>query len=220
MRASPLRSTSVLDRRRPQRGDQRRSALLASLDDLLQDSSLESLNIADISRRAGVTRSAFYFYFENKASAVAALMEEMYDEAFAVTDLLVSQEGTPRRRVEAVIRGLFEALDRNQHVYRAMLEALATNENVRALWDADRQSFVEPVARMIAEEREAGRAPNGPDATVLATVLLELNDGAMQREAMRPEPDPAAREQHADALVTIWLRTIYGHIPSTSEDDA
>ena len=59
------------------RGDQRRAALLESLDQLLQDedSSLDSINIADISRRAGVTRSAFYFYFDNKAAAVAALME-------------------------------------------------------------------------------------------------------------------------------------------------
>ena len=48
-------------RRPPARGDQRRSALLRSLDEHLQESSLESINIADISRRAGVTRSAFYF---------------------------------------------------------------------------------------------------------------------------------------------------------------
>ncbi len=70
-------------------GDDRRTALLESLDHhLREEGSLDSINIADISRRAGVTRSAFYFYFENKASAVAALMEEMYDESFAAADLL------------------------------------------------------------------------------------------------------------------------------------
>ena len=55
------------------RGDRRRTALLEALDHHLREGSLDSINIADISRRAGVTRSAFYFYFENKASAVAAL---------------------------------------------------------------------------------------------------------------------------------------------------
>ena len=64
----------------PARGDRRRSALLESLDHYLREGSLDSINIADISRRAGVTRSAFYFYFENKASAVAALMEENQGE--------------------------------------------------------------------------------------------------------------------------------------------
>jgi len=44
------------DRRPPQKGDQRRSALLKSLDHHLQESSLDSINIADISRRAGAGR--------------------------------------------------------------------------------------------------------------------------------------------------------------------
>ena len=34
-----------------------------------------------------MTRSAFYFYFDNKAAAVAALMEEMYDDAWDAADL-------------------------------------------------------------------------------------------------------------------------------------
>ena len=86
-------------RRPPQKGDQRRSALLQSLDHHLQEGSFDSINIADISRRAGVTRSAFYFYFENKAAAVAALMEELYDEVFAISRLLTSSEGTPETRI-------------------------------------------------------------------------------------------------------------------------
>jgi TetR/AcrR family transcriptional regulator, ethionamide resistance regulator len=199
-----------LDRRSRQRGDERRSALLESLDHFLHEGSLESINIADISRRAGVTRSAFYFYFENKAYAVAALMGEMYDEAFTITEHLVTDDDSPARRIEAVIRGLFGALDRHQHVYRAMLEARATNEHVRALWDADRRSFVEPIAGMIRAERETGRAPGGPMPETLASVLLDLNDQAMQRESLRDDATPFAREEHVDALVTIWLRSIYG----------
>lgn len=199
-----------LDRRSRQRGDERRSALLESLDHLLQENSLESVNIADISRRAGVTRSAFYFYFENKAYAVAALMGEMYDEAFTITDHLVNDDDSPARRIEAVIRGLFEALDRNLHVYRAMLEARATNEHVRAMWDADRRSFVAPIAGMVRAEREGGRAPDGPTAETLAAVLLDLNDQALQREALRDDSTAFSRDEHVDTLVTIWLRSIYG----------
>lgn len=199
-------SASPTDRRTPQRGDQRRTALLESLDHYLQDSSLESINIADISRRAGVTRSAFYFYFENKAVAVAALAEEMYDEAFAATEILVG-EGPPGIRIEATIRGLFEAWDRHQHLFRAMLEARATNSSVRDMWEADRQSFVPAVAGMIEAEREAGRAPVGPDAVALATVLLELNDRTLERLSLG---GPLSRELQVEAVVTIWLRTIYG----------
>nr|WP_246416395.1 TetR/AcrR family transcriptional regulator [Nocardioides luti] len=191
--------------------------MLESLDHHLHESSLDSINIADISRRAGVTRSAFYFYFENKAAAVAALSEEMYDEVFAAGAALVGQDGTPRWRVETTINGVFDAWERHEHLFRAMLEARAANPSVRELWDADRQSFVPPLAAMIDAERAAGHAPPGPDAAALATVLLELNDRALERLSLGGALPRAA---HVEALVTIWLRTIYGTDDPTPGDPA
>jgi AcrR family transcriptional regulator len=197
---------SATDRRPPARGDQRRSALLRSLDEHLQDSSLDAVNVADIARAAGVTRSAFYFYFENKQAAVAALVEEMYDEAVAATGLL-SGSATPADNIEATIRALFGAWDRHQHVYRAMLDARATSAAVRELWESDRASFVPLVAAVIEGERSAGRAPDGPDANDLATVLLELNDRALERLA---RGGGLSREALTGTVVHVWLSSIYG----------
>jgi AcrR family transcriptional regulator len=199
-----MRSTT--DRRPPARGDQRRTALLRSLDEHLQESSLESVNIADISRAAGVTRSAFYFYFENKQAAVAALMENMYDEAVEATALLGGSD-TPAQNIEATIRSLFGAWERHRHLYRAMLDARATSAAVREMWESDRASFVPLVAEVIEGERAAGRAPDGPDAGDLATVLLELNDRALERLA---RGDGLAREALTGTVVHVWLCSIYG----------
>jgi TetR/AcrR family transcriptional regulator, ethionamide resistance regulator len=191
------------------RGDRRRTALLESLDHYLRESSLDSINIADISRRAGVTRSAFYFYFENKASAVAALMEEMYDESFAAAQLLLGDKGSPAANIEAMIRAMFSSWDRHEHLFRASLDARAVSGTVRELWDADRESFVPVVAEMIEAERAAGAAPAGVDAVALAGVLLELNDRMLERLAVG---GPLDREQLVEAVVAIWLHTIYGRV--------
>ena len=181
------------------RGDERRTALLEALDHHLRQvdpgqGSLDSINIADISRRAGVTRSAFYFYFDNKASAVAALMEEMYDESMVAADLLRG-EGSPAERVEGMVRGLFGAWERHEHIYRAMYDARATSTTVRELWDSDRESFVPVVAQVIEAERAAGRAPAGTDATTVASVLLELNDRMLERLALG---GPVPRDELVD----------------------
>lgn len=185
----------------PTKGDARRTALLEALDLQLQESSLESITIADISRRAGVTRSAFYFYFENKAQATAALMESMYDESLAAAAHL-DGDGEPAARVEAMVRGLFAAWDHHQHLYRAMLDARATSPAVRELWDADRQSFVPHLAGVI---EAAGRPHDDPAA--LASVLLELNDRMLERLALGGD---LSRDQLVDTVVSIWLRSIYG----------
>lgn len=203
--------TSPLDRRRPHRGDERRTALLRALDELLHDATLDEVNVADISRRAGVTRSAFYFYFESKATAVAALLEELYDDAAGGTDLLVDADGDPETRIHKVIASLFDAVERRPHAYRALLEARGSSATVREVWATERAGFAEAVAGMIAEERRAGRAPAGADADALATVLLELNDRAIETHALGTGPP---RDKHIEALTSIWLRSIYGTPPA------
>jgi AcrR family transcriptional regulator len=197
----------LVDRRSVNRGDARRVALLQALDELLREQTLEQVNVAEVSRRAGVTRSAFYFYFESKAAAVLALMAELYDDASEATDLLVKAEGDPEPRIRAVISRLFDSVEASPHTYRALLEARAASEVVRELWTAGRAEFAGMVAEMIGRERAAGRAVPGPDAAALAAVLLDLNDNAVERHALGAGPP---REQHVDALTTIWLRTIYG----------
>jgi hypothetical protein len=62
-----------------------------------------------------------------------------------------------------------------------------------------------------AVRRAAGRAADGPDAAVLASVLLDLVDRAVERLARSAgSVDEPTRERYAEAVVTVWLRSIYG----------
>ena len=189
--------------------DQRRAALLESLEDLLQESGLDSINIADISRRAGVTRSAFYFYFESKHLAVAALMEQVYDGALAATQRFADPDLAPADRVRGMVTTLFDTVEAHTHLFRAMLEARGQSAAVRDMWDADRQSFVDLVADLVRTERAAGRAPDGPDADALAAMLLELNDRALERLTLVT----LDRRTLEDAVVSIWVRSIFATDP-------
>lgn len=202
----------LVDRRGAARGDARRDALLTALDELLREKTLEEVNVADISGRAGVTRSAFYFYFESKALAVMALMADLYEAAADANDLLVRAEGDPEVRVRTAIAGLFDSVDSSPHTYRALLEARASSPAVRQMWDAGRAEFATVIGGMIATERAAGRAIDGPAPEVLASVLLDLNDHGVERHSLGSGPP---REQHIDALTFLWLTSIYGPARTT-----
>lgn len=190
--------------------DQRRAALLASLDTLLRESNLDEINIADISRRAGLTRSAFYFYFESKHLAVAALMEEVYVGALAATERLADTALPPEDRVRGMVEVLFDAVEEHHHLFHATLEARRQSATLRQLWDADRTSFAAMVGQVIRAERLAGRASEGPDATALATMLLELNDRALERLVHGDLP----RTDLVEAIVSIWVRSIFSTDPT------
>ena len=195
--------------------DQRRAALLESLDTLLRESSLDEINIADISRRAGLTRSAFYFYFESKHLAVAALMEEVYVGALAATKRLADATVAPEERVRGMDETLFDSVEENHHLFRATLEARGQSATLRQLWDADRTSFAAMVADLVRTERAAGRAAEGPDALALATMLLELNDRALERLVQGDLP----RTDLVETIVAIWLRTLFSPTPATTAEE-
>jgi AcrR family transcriptional regulator len=197
----------LVDRRAGNRGDARRDALLTALDELLREQSLDDINVAEVSKRAGVTRSAFYFYFESKAMAVMALMQDLYEAAARANELLVKAEGEAAERFRTVITLLFDSVDSGPHTYRALLEARASSPAVRQMWDAGRADFASVIAGMIAGERAAGRAIGGPDAGALASVLLDLNDHALERHSLGSGPPRAA---HIETLTFLWLHTIYG----------
>ena len=145
----------------------RRDALLESLRPAPAESSRSTtINVAEISRRAGVTRSAFYFYFENKALAVAALMQELYDEAARGQRAAGQGRGRPGRADPSRDHGaLRRRRQQPAHLSRAMLEARAPARPSAQMWDAGpRRLRRASIAEMIETERAAGRAPDGPDA--------------------------------------------------------
>lgn len=177
------------------------------MDRWLLQSDLDTVNIAEIAREAGVGRSAFYFYFENKAAAVAALTERMIDESFTVQDVFVSATTPPVERVNAMLDGLFSTWERHQHVFRAMLDARGASPAVREIWDGARESFIDSIAEMIRVDRAAGRARAGADPVVLASLLLEFNDRLLERLS---RGGALSAQQLRDGAADIWLATIYG----------
>jgi len=193
--------------------DQRRAALLESLETLLRESRLEDINIADISRRAGLTRSAFYFYFESKHLAVAALMEEIYGAALTATARLADPSLPAQERVSAMVSTLFDSVEEHAHLFLATLEARGQSAALRQLWDADRSSFTAMVAQVIRDEREAGRAAPGADPLALASMLLDLNDRALERLVEGALP----RADLEEAIVSIWVRSLFDTPPTTLE---
>lgn len=180
--STPVRSPT--DRRQPQRSDLRRTAILEALNEHLQKTGFDALNIAEVARQAGVGRSAFYFYFENKAAAVAALLEPMHEALLAANNILADLTRPPGERIRATLDAVLRTAEDHRYLFQAMLEARGTSGAVRDMWDAARESFVPTVSAVITAERESGRAPDGVDPKVLASLLMEFNDRLLERLIM------------------------------------
>ena len=198
------------------RGDRRREALLAALDDRLRTTALDDISVADLTESAGITRSAFYFYFDSKAAAVGALLAMVQDEANAAVETAVRGEGDFRTRVTAALERLTDRVLDKAHIYRALLTARSKHAQTRDLWDDGRRALAVQIAEFLRAERAAGRAPEGVDADALAVGLIHINETVLEQLAYDPG---RPREPLLTVAADMWVRTVYGR-PDPAVDPA
>jgi hypothetical protein len=90
---------------------------------------------------------------------------------------------------------------------RAIVEVSTYDEEVAQFWRGMTGRFVEASRRRIELEHEAGRSvAEHPQATAFA--LCWMTERAMYQHLVQAEPLPAG--DLVDALVGIWLRSVYG----------
>ncbi|MCJ0901920.1 TetR/AcrR family transcriptional regulator [Rhodococcus sp. ARC_M6] len=193
------------------KGEFRRESILRALENLLETTTLNDLNVRDISQAAGVTRSAFYFYFDNKSVAVRELTKEVDEEVAVASAIYCDGDGDPAKLIEEMITAVQGTWMRHPHLLRAMRDARSSDPGVEDLWDRGLESFIEPVAAVINSERSAGRAPEGADAGMLALILME----AIERIGNRywiGDHHAVDVEASKQALVGVWMGAIYGRV--------
>jgi AcrR family transcriptional regulator len=183
------------------------SAVLAATEGLLSEGrAFADLRVEEIAKRAGISRTAFYFYFRGKRELLMRLTEGVAEILYGEAETWFGEPADG----EAALR---EALARvlvvwNQHgvLLRAVVEASAYDEAIAAFWRAIMSRFVDASRARI--EADAVPVPAEPTAFALCwgteracyQWLVEGNDFS----------DPRL----LDGIVAMWTRTLYAGVPS------
>ncbi len=191
------------------RGDEREQLIMSAFEELLATRSFHDLSVDDVARAAGLSRSAFYFYFASKEAVLLSLFERIIDEAQAARgDTVAALRDDPQSAIRAALRAFHDAFRTHRAVTLAGADAWASSAEVRALWGRAMEQWVAEAATLIEFERERGAAPAGLPARDLATALVWMNERVLHTTFAGQQP--AVDEDGAlDVLVGVWLRAIY-----------
>jgi TetR/AcrR family transcriptional regulator, ethionamide resistance regulator len=191
-------------------GDDREAAILATAVRLLEDRQFADIAVDDLAKGAGLSRPTFYFYFPSKEAVLLALMDPLIRQADKGFDgAMENLPADPRRAFREGIRTFFTSFGSQAVVARAGTEALATSPDVRAVWSAFMQKWINQTAALIEAERARGAAPVTLPARDLATSLNLMNERTMTATLVAEE-SAVARDRIVDTLAHIWLTSIYG----------
>ena len=184
------------------------AAVLEATEGLLAGGrSYADLTVEDIARGAGISRTAFYFYFRDKRELLMRLTEEVAEVLYAEADAWWSGEGDGRAALERALASVIRLYQEHGVLLRAVVEASAYDEVVAEFWRALVGRFVDATRRRIEEEQAAG-GMTGVSAEATAFTLSWMTERACYQRIVQGG-DPTVEEFLA-ALVHIWTATLYG----------
>jgi AcrR family transcriptional regulator len=183
------------------------AAVLRATEQLLgEGASYADLNIERIATRAGISRTAFYFYFADKRELLMRLSEDVTDELFTEADIWYSGSGDPEAEIREALANIARLYEQHGPLLRAIVEVSTYDEDVAVFWRQLLARFVDASRSRIIAEQEAGKS-SGCDPAATAFALCWMAERVLYQELVQDAPIP--REDLVESLVCIWMRTIY-----------
>jgi AcrR family transcriptional regulator len=183
------------------------AAVLAATESLLAEgSTFADLNVERIAKAAGISRTAFYFYFADKRDLLMRLASDVNEQLYAQADIWFSGEGDPEEEIREALTRIAELYAEHGVLIRAIVEVSTYEEDIATFWRGLLQRFVDATARRIAEaQRGPGPHPSPEAAAFALTWMVERTyyQQLVQRE-------PFASADLVDTIARIYLRTVYG----------
>jgi TetR/AcrR family transcriptional regulator, ethionamide resistance regulator len=183
------------------------AAVLEATEGLLAGGrSYADLKIEDIAGAAGISRTAFYFYFRDKRELLMRLTEEVADVLYAEADAWWSGGGDGREDLERALAIVIALYREHGVVLRAVVEASAYDEAVAGFWRALVGRFVEASRRRIEAEQERG-AMTSVAAEATAFALTWMTERACYQRLVQGGD---LTDDFQTGLVHIWVAALYG----------
>jgi TetR/AcrR family transcriptional regulator, ethionamide resistance regulator len=178
-----------------------REALLRLLS---QGIPFKRLTVDELARAAGLSRTAFYFYFPGKEQALMSAASEVNAELFERADTWWHGEGPPEELVRAALEGILQVYVEHAALLRATVELSSYSQEFEDFYKGLLDRFVRATADHLHREQEAGRL-RPLDCEVVAENLVwmaERCNHMLIKQGRSPE-------ELVSSLTQVWVHALY-----------
>ena len=189
------------------KSERTRAAILDAALEFIWSHPFRDMTVNALMTSTGLSRSAFYQYFDDLHDLMETLLDMLREEVFAATGAWFTGVGNPIDLLNESLAGLVDVCYRLGPILRAADHAATTDDRFEKAWNQFVKQFDDAVTARIQADQAQGLIPNF-EARPVAIALNRLDAYTLieafgQRPRSKPEPV-------RDALVRIWISTLYG----------
>jgi AcrR family transcriptional regulator len=181
--------------------------VLRATDELLREGHRwTDLSVERIATAAGISRTAFYFYFKDKREVLMRLVAEISEEIRHASVWLAGDADEPALIHDALLR-VRDVFNAHGALLRAVVEVAAIDETVGGFFRALMDSFADMAAERADDLRARGLAEPVLPARTATGALMAMTEKAFYEWQVRGAD---VTDDDVRALSQIWIRTVYG----------
>lgn len=165
------------------------------------------LSVERLVASAGVARSTFYTYYDDKSAMLRALSAHSLRRLYEGPRSWIRKGAdVTREDIAAGMRQLLGTFLEDEVVMRAVAEASVYEESVREAYFGGVEDYAQALARMIRAGRRAGRMRE-VEPVETAEALAWMTERTVSRLA--PGSSPARLDATAEVLADVFWRTLF-----------
>jgi len=181
-------------------------AILDAARELLMEGSHQQVTIDRIARRAFVSRTTVYFYFENKRAVMDRLIQQAFSDMYSAGAVYFEGTGDPRQELRSGLGHFVAVVNRNGPILLLAAHLYGEHEHMPAEWEPYISRFIEGAAGRIARDQERGIAPDDISAPIAAQALCAMVERHLTVEVIRGGRDI---NEAIRVLAELWFRAVY-----------
>jgi AcrR family transcriptional regulator len=181
--------------------------VVCAADDLLRSGHRwNDLSVERLATAAGISRTAFYFYFRDKREVLMCLIAEVYDEVRDAS-IWLSSDADARELVHDTLLRVRDVFGAHGSLLQAIVELAAVDEAVDEFFRELSDGFADRAAERAESLRERGLAnPILPTREATGALMAMSEKTFYEWQARGVE----VTDDHVRVLSEVWIRTIYG----------
>jgi AcrR family transcriptional regulator len=189
------------------KAERTRATILNAALDLIWSNPFRDMTVSSLMASTGVSRSAFYQYFNDLHELMETLLDMLQQEIFNVAKPWLEGVGDPVTLLRETVAGLVHVCYQRGPFLRAITDAAVTDPHLENAWLQFLAGFDDTATARIEADQKQALIPDF-EARPVAFALNRLNAYTLLQafgQHPRKQPEPVR-----EALARVWISTLYG----------
>jgi AcrR family transcriptional regulator len=189
------------------KAERTRAKILNAALDLIWSHPFRDMTISSLMASTGVSRSAFYQYFNDLHELMETLLDMLQQEIFNVAKPWLEGVGDPVTLLRETVAGLVHVCYQRGPFLRAITDAAVTDPHLENAWLQFLAGFDDAATARIEADQKKDLIPDF-EARPVAFALNRLNAYTLLQafgQHPRKQPEPVR-----EVLAQIWISMLYG----------